>query len=232
MTRIFLGFLTALILISCSEKKNNKIQSSNPIVANQSFFYPYDTVPKIYQYRELKNGMYEQFHRVYGISRANGKHILVETFTQDGRHTETYDFLLESLLVHEHLVVGAMGDINRAFINGNQLFPLDSNEIQFNSQFAGISDAYVIGYDSRRKFNTITKRNILSKNIDCMKLNETIMVTNIDVKLKLKNESSNDIVRYYGKSIGLVEWHDVNDNQHYILEDIMTQNEWLKIISG
>ena len=58
------------------------------------------------------------------------------------------------------------------------------------------------------------------------------MVTNIDVKLKLKNESSNDIVRYYGKSIGLVEWHDVNDNQHYILEDIMTQNEWLKIISG
>ncbi|MDO7613731.1 MAG: hypothetical protein MUQ75_05775, partial [Crocinitomicaceae bacterium] len=72
MTRIVLGLITALTLISCSEKKDKKSQSNNPEIAIQSFFYPYDTVPKIYQYREIKNGMYEQFHRVYGISRSNG----------------------------------------------------------------------------------------------------------------------------------------------------------------
>jgi hypothetical protein len=65
-----------------------------------------------------------------------------------------------------------------------------------------------------------------------MKLNEILTVTNMDMKLKLKNELTNQIVRYYAKSLGLVEWHDVNDKQHFILEDIMTQNEWLKIISG
>ena len=65
-----------------------------------------------------------------------------------------------------------------------------------------------------------------------MKLNEILTVTNMYMKLKLKNELTNQIVRHYAKSVGLVEWHDVNDKQHFILEDIMTQNEWLKIISG
>ena len=232
MTRIVLGLITALTLISCSEKKDKKSQSNNPEIAIQSFFYPYDTVPKIYQYREIKNGMYEQFHRVYGISRSNGKHILVEHFTQDGRHTETYDFLLNSMLVQDHLVVGAKGDIKSTTVNENKLFPLDKKEICFKSQFSGISDQYVIDYESCRKFIDYTQRSILSKKMDCMKLNEILTVTNMDMKLKLKNELTNQIVRYYAKSIGLVEWHDVNDKQHFILEDIMTQNEWLKIISG
>ena len=231
MTRIVLGLITALTLISCSEKKDKKSQSNNPVIANQSFFYPYDTVPKIYQYREIKNGMYEQFHRVYGISRSNGKHILLETFTQDGRHTETYDFLLDSMLVQEHLVVDATGAIKPAFVNENKLFPLDSIETHFKSQFSGISDAFVIELDSRRRFNGHTKRDILSKKMNCMKLIETLKVTNRDDKLALKNEESIEIIRYYGKSIGLVEWHDVNDKQHYVLEDIMTHNEWLKIIA-
>ena len=67
--------------------------------------------------------------------------------------------------------------------------------------------------------------------MNCMKLIETLRVTNRDDKLALKNEESIEIIRYYGKSIGLVEWYDVNDTQHYVLEDIMTQNEWLKIIA-
>ena len=232
MTRIVVGLIAFLFLISCSEKKDKKIQGNSTVVSNQSFFYPYDTVPKIYQYREIKNGMYEQFHRVYGITRTNGRHILLETFTQDGRLTETYDFLLDSMVVYDHLVVGATGDIQPAVVNKNKLFPLDGKETHFNSQFSGVTDAFVIAYDSRRRFNAFTKRDILSKKVDCMKLIETLTVTNRDDKLALKNETSIDIVRYYGKSIGLVEWHDVSDNQHYILEDIITQNEWLKIISG
>ena len=81
MTRFLIGLFAFSLLISCSEKKNKKVQGNSTVVSNQSFFYPYDTVPKIYQYRELKNGMYEQFHRVYGITRTNGKHILLEIFT-------------------------------------------------------------------------------------------------------------------------------------------------------
>ena len=54
MTRIVLGLITALTLISCSEKKDKKSQSNNPVIANQSFFYPYDTVPKYINTERLK----------------------------------------------------------------------------------------------------------------------------------------------------------------------------------
>ena len=91
-------------LVSCSE---NKVPNStkDKEISNESFFYVYDTIPKIYQYREVVNGMFEQFHRVYGVRRGDGKHILVEHFTQDGRLTETYDYIVDSMLVYDHMVL-------------------------------------------------------------------------------------------------------------------------------
>ena len=65
-----------------------------------------------------------------------------------------------------------------------------------------------------------------------MKLNERIRVTNINTDSKMQNESLNDIVIYFGKSIGLVEWHDKDYQQHFVLEKIISQDEWFKLISG
>ena len=231
MTRFFALLSLITCLFSCSE---NKVPNSTKAkeISNASFFYVYDTIPKIYQYREVVNGMFEQFHRVYGVRRGDGKHILVEHFTQDGRLTETYDYLVDSMLVYDHMVVGVKGDIRAASLAKNKMFPLDNQEVQFKSIFPGLSEGFVLEYERIRKLDKFEKKMILSKEIECMKLNETTTMTNVNVDSKLKNESVNDIVVYFGKFIGLVEWHDKNFKQHYVLENIISQDEWLKIISG
>ena len=231
MTRFiaFLCFITCLF--SCSEN-NVPNSTKDKEISNASFFYVYDTVPRIYQYREVVNGMFEQFHRVYGVRRGDGNHILVEHFTQDGRLTETYDYLVDSMLVYDHLVVGVKGDISATSLVKNKMFPLDDQEVQFKSIFPGLSEGFVLEYERIRKLDKFENRNILSKKLECLKLNERIRVSNINVDSKLQNESVNDIVVYFGKFIGLVEWHDKNFKQHYVLEDIMSQDEWLKIIAG
>ena len=231
MTRFFALLSLITCLFSCSE---NKVPNSTKAkeISNASFFYVYDTIPKIYQYREVVNGMFEQFHRVYGVRRGDGKHILVEHFTQDGRLTETYDYLIDSMLVYNHMVVGVKGDIRAASLAKNKMFPLDNQEVQFKSIFPGLSEGFVLEYERIRKLDKFENRNILSKKLECLKLNERIRVSNINVDSKLQNESVNDIVVYFGKFIGLVEWHDKNFKQHYVLEDIISQDEWLKIISG
>ena len=231
MIRIALGMLITLFLFSCGEKKETSTKEKEK-VTNRSFFYTYDTIPKIYQYREVVNGMYEQFHRVYGVSRGDGKHIILERFTEDGRLTETYDFVLDSLSVFDHMEVNVKGDLERAFVYHNRLFPLDNNETHFATKFSGILDVNVLLYESFRKFNSFTKREVLSKSLECMKLNERIRVTNINTDSKMQNESLNDIVIYFGKSIGLVEWHDKDYQQHFVLEKIISQDEWFKLISG
>lgn len=233
MTRVVLGLIATVFLISCSEKKVKTIKSENPIVTNQSFFYVYDTIPKVYQYRELVNGMYEQFHRVYGVRDGYGRHIIVERYTQEGRLTEAYNFNLDSLNVIDHMVVNVKGEKEKATVYKDKLFPLGKNEIHFASKFSGITDMKVILYESFRKVNTFTKRNILSKNMNCMKLNERIRVTNIDLELKKESKPlENQLFQYYGKGLGLVEWHDKNLSQHYVLEKIISQREWIKLISG
>lgn len=228
-------FIALLFLITCLFScRENKVPNSikDKETSYESFFYVYDTIPKIYQFREVVNGMFEQFHRVYGVRRGDGKHILVEHFTQDGRLTETYDYLVDSMLVYDHMVVGVKGDISTAILAKNKMFPLDDREVQFKSIFPGLSDGFVLEYERIRKLDKFENRKILSKEIDCMKLNERSIMTNVNVDSKLKNESENDIIVYFGKFIGLVEWHDKNFKQHYVLEDIISQDQWLKIISG
>ncbi|MGB2467460.1 MAG: hypothetical protein ACPH90_04865, partial [Crocinitomicaceae bacterium] len=105
-------------------------------------------------------------------------------------------------------------------------------EVQFKSIFPGLSEGFVLEYERIRTLDKFENRNILSEKVTCLKLNERIRVSNINVDSKLQNESVNDIVVYFGKFIGLVEWHDKNFKQHYVLEDIISQDEWLKIISG
>ena len=59
-------------MLSCNQSPQEKTKKEKINISNTSFFYVYDTIPKIYQYREIVNGMYEQFHRVYGLRDGYG----------------------------------------------------------------------------------------------------------------------------------------------------------------
>jgi hypothetical protein len=36
---------------------------------------------------------------------------------------------------------------------------------------------------------------------------------------------------YFAEGIGLVEWHSLNNKIHYRLEQVLTQQEWIKMIA-
>ena len=72
-------------MFSCSEKNSNKSEFVD-------YFYPYDTIPKIYVYRDVVGGLNEQFHRVYGVEDEAGKHIIVELYSSDFRLTEALNY--------------------------------------------------------------------------------------------------------------------------------------------
>ena len=230
MRSFVLSIFMGALLFSC-ESTSNKVTPSRP--AHRSFFYTYDTIPKIYQYRDQVNGMYEQFHRVYGIRDGYGRHIIVERYTQEGRLTEAYNFNLDSLNVIDHMVVDVNGEKEKALVYKNKLFPLnDTTVTHFASKFSGIADSQVILYERFREVSAFEKRTILDKEQDCMKLNESIRVTNVDIESQMENELSNELVSYFGKDIGLVEWHDAKFSQHFVLEKIISQKSWINLISG
>ena len=93
--------LLLLIFFSCRENKIKNGISKNQASPNiqESFFYPYDTIPRIYQYRDIVHGMREQFHRVYGIRDGYGTHVIVEKYADGRRLTEAYNYSLDSLRV-------------------------------------------------------------------------------------------------------------------------------------
>ena len=105
MYRLFL-ILSLYSLVSCnSDNKSEVALTGESIHPYAAFFYNYDTLTKVYRYRDIKHGLAEQFHRVYGVEDSEGKHIIVERYSQDGRLTEALNYNLDSLNVIDHMVV-------------------------------------------------------------------------------------------------------------------------------
>ena len=226
--------LLLLIFFSCRENKIKNGPSKNQASPNiqESFFYPYDTIPRIYQYRDIVHGMREQFHRVYGIRDGYGPHVIVEKYADGRRLTEAYNYSLDSLRVMDHMVVDRLGKNEKALIYQNGLFPKDTSETYFASKFSGLTDSTVLFYESFRKINSFEDRTIMNQKTDCMKLNEVIRITNMDVHSKMESQpKTGNMSLYFGKDLGLVEWHDENKARHFVLERILNQKEWIKLMS-
>ena len=67
-------FLTAACGEENGAKNSNEINSSS-MHPYASYFYAFDTIVKVYQYRDVVHGMNEQYHRVFGIEDSEGKHV-------------------------------------------------------------------------------------------------------------------------------------------------------------
>ena len=100
MIKFIFFFLSAVTIFSCTS--NKQIKSTHPYA---DYFYPYDTIPKIYLYRDVANGLDEEFHRVYSLGDKAGKHIIVERYSSDGRILEALNYNLDSLDLQDHMVV-------------------------------------------------------------------------------------------------------------------------------
>jgi len=153
--------LVLIGLVSCEgateteESTVEEASSSDNMFAE--FFYRFDTVPQIYVYRNIVNGIEEEFHRVFGINDSKGKHIVVETYKSDGRITEALNYNLDSLDIMDHMVVDRNQINRKAELLEYKLFPNDKESTaSFTTRFSGISDSTMFLKEIDRLYGSTT----------------------------------------------------------------------------
>lgn len=204
--------------------------SKNPNVA---FFYPLDTIPKIYQYRNIANGLDEEFHRIYTVEDAVGPHLIVEVYAGDGRLREAINYNIDSLVVQDHMVVNRIQSKEKALLYKNQLFPFDlQKETWFATKFSGVTDSTVILQEVFRRFQTKKSTSVLAKKkVSALVFQDKIRRTVLNPFTRKEKEVTGIQYSIFAEGFGLVAWHNRNKSIHFRLERILSQKEWIQIIA-
>ncbi len=226
--KIFSLFLVVILLLSCGSKE--QIKSTHPLV---SYFYPYSETPQIYLYRDVANGLEEEFHRVYSLKDQEGQHIIVERYASDGRILEALNYNVDSLDVQDHMVVNFKQEKTKAKLYKTKLFPLNKeNQTWFATKFQGINDSTLFLKELKRNlvFQDVLKE-IMEKESSCLEFHDRIRQTLLNPFTKKENMIEAEQISYFAEGLGLVEWHSLDKKVHFRLEQILNQDEWLKIIS-
>ncbi|MFN5148106.1 MAG: hypothetical protein ACK46O_12545 [Flavobacteriia bacterium] len=227
--RSFILFLTlTLILVSCGSR--NESASKNPYA---NYFYEIDSVPKIYLFRDVANGLDEQFHRIYSVSDSKGDHVIVEIYSADGRILEALNYNVDSLDIMDHMVVNRNGEKTKAEVFKTKVIPMNAtDEVWFASRFQGFLDSTLILKEIKRKISgKEIDHEVLGKKVSTIVMKDKIRLTNFNPFTKKENVLEGEAVNYFSEGYGLVEWHTPNKKVHFKLEKVMPQEEWVKIIT-
>ena len=210
--------------------ENFTYTSINP---NAAYFYPLDTVPKIYHYRDIANGLDEEFHRIYTVEDALGPHLIVEVYASDGRLREAINYNIDSLVVQDHMVVNRVQSKEKTLLYKNQLFPFDlQKETWFASKFSGVVDSTVLLHEVFRKFQARKQTVFLAKTkAEALFFQDKIRRTVLNPFTRTEKEVLGQQISVFANGYGLVAWYNRNKTIHYSLERVLTQKEWIKIIS-
>lgn len=228
MTRIlFSCLLIAGFIVSCSDK--NGFDSTNPFA---NYFYALDSIPKVYLYRDVANGLDEQFQRIYAIKDHEGQHIIVETYSADGRITEALNFNTDSLDIMDHMVVNRNQEKTKAEVFKRAYFPTSkTSKSWFASRFQGFMDSTLILKECKRSYKEEKEMEVLGESKPVVVFSDYLRMTAFNPFTKKENVLEGSASFYYAEGLGLVEWHTQDKKVHYKLEKILSQQEWLKIIT-
>ena len=216
-------------LVSCTEENPNTNVSSNVF---GPYFYQYDTIPQVYVFRDIANGLEEEFHRVFSINDSEGKHIVVEVYADDGRIIEALNYNLDSLSVIDHMVVNRKQEQTKAELFKNKLIPdSKTSTASFASRFSGFKDSTLFLKEVDRKFNSTKEIDVLGKKVSATIFDDYIRMTLFNPFSKEENEGNWEMTNYFAEGYGLVEWHNDNRSVHFRLEKIIPQDEFVNLMS-
>lgn len=223
-------FFFGLIFLVSSCSNNLDFKSINP---NAAYFYPIDTIPKVYLYRDIAQGLEEEFHRIYFIRDNAGPHLVVERYASDGRILEALNYNLDSLNVFDQMVVDRFQKKEKAYIYKNKLFPMDlKQESWYSIKFKGVVDSTLILREVKRNFKKYQRITVMEdEQTDGIIFEDLIRQTVLNPFTKKEQAYQAKQFSYFAKGFGLVEWHSVNKEVHFRLEQVLTQQEFAKIIA-
>lgn len=224
----FLLLLTACVgFNACSDSSD--YHSNNP---NAAFFYPLDSVPKIYLYRDVSGGLEEEFHRIYTVKDQAGPHLVVEIYASDGRIREAYNYNIDSLNIQDYMVVDRNQEKEKALLYKDKLFPMHLNEkLWFAAKFKGVVDSTVMLNEIKRQFKRKEKHLAIEEEEETLVFSDFMRLTVLNPYTRKEESRQTTFISYFAKGYGLVEWHNLNKKIHFRLEQVLTQQEWIKMIT-
>ncbi|MCH2223530.1 MAG: hypothetical protein MK066_02080 [Crocinitomicaceae bacterium] len=235
MRHVVLVILSSWFLLSACDEMPENMTKETPTSENAfyPYFYQYDTIPKIYVYRDLVDGLTEQFHRVFGIKDSQGEHIVVEIYDENRNLLEATNYALDSLNVLDQMMIDFQtGEKKATSIGENDLIPMVREDIsKFTSIFQGPQDSTLFMQEIERSFAIEADIEIMDKAIKTIVLDEKMSLTLMNPFTKEEGTRIFETKRYFAKDLGLVEWHSLSKSQHYRLEKIMSQTDFVNIMS-
>ena len=221
-------FISALIgLTACSD--SNDFVSKNP---NATFFYPLDTIPRIYLYRDVSGGLEEEFHRIYALKDKAGAHSIVEVYASDGRIREAYNYNIDSLNLQDYMVVDVNQEKEKTLLYKNVLYPMDLKQKSwFAAKFRGVVDSTVMLSEVKRQFKEQKLHQVIDTEVESLVFSDDIRLTVLNPFTRKEQSKSVTRISYFSEGFGLVEWHSLNKKVHFRLEQVLTQQEWIKMIT-
>lgn len=228
------AFCLVLVVVSACTSAVKEDGAENLVSTNVygDYFYSYDTIPKIYVYRNITNGLEEIFHRVFSIEDTEGNHIVVEIYSDDGRILEALNYNLDSLDLMDHMVVDTNNIKRKAELFKNKMIPTDKkSRADFASRFAGIMDSTLFLKEISRVYQKELKLDVLGKQTEAVAFQDDIRITLFNPFTRMEDVKETRSFAYFAKGYGLVEWHSENKLAHYRLEKIMSQSEFVNLMS-
>jgi outer membrane receptor for Fe3+-dicitrate len=222
-------------LFSCFLMGMSACGDSNDFVSthpNAAYFYAFDTVPKIYLYRDVTGGLEEEFHRIYSLKDHAGAHLIVEVYASDGRLREAFNYNIDSLDVQDYMVVDVNQEKEKTLLYKDKLYPSYPKEkTWFAAKFRGVVDSTIILSEVKRTIKTKKTIPVMDDELEALVLNEDLRMSILNPFTQKEKELKGKRLSYFAKGLGLVEWHSMNKQIHYRLEQILTQQEWIKMIA-
>ncbi|MFT7344975.1 MAG: hypothetical protein ACI9XP_001568 [Lentimonas sp.] len=224
--RISLVF-SLIFLISCNGDKPNATLVS-------PFFYPIEDAPKVMVYRDTVQGMNQVYHKVYTITDSRGEHLIVEIYTEEGRIIEAYNYNTSDFELMDHMVVNAQTKKEKTDLLKTGMFPVDNKqEAYFASRFPGFYDSTFILKEVRRKFSKNSVMDVLDfKNKKTIIFDDFIRQTMFNPFKKTENVLEGQAKSYYVEGIGLAKWHDEKGKHVFVLEEILSEKDWINMINN
>lgn len=196
------------------------------------YFYAYDTIPKVYVYRNISNGLEEEFHRVFAINDSEGKHVVVEIYSEDGRILEALNYNIDSLDIADHMVVNLEQENTKAVLSENQLIPMSKKDKGvFATNFPGVMDSTFFLKYIERSFVKEGKADVLGKSVPTVEFKDDIILKLYNPWKKLEDVREGKATQIFAKGYGLVEWSSENKEVQYRLEKIISQSDFVKLMA-
>ncbi len=221
---LLLGF-TVLLLYSC---KNDNTETNE---LRESYFYPVSNQPYIYVFQDSLDPFFEMFERIVSYYDPLGQHLLIERYNANFTLVESFDLLTEKeFKVFNHTLYSGSRQI-LAKVTDSTFMPW-SGRGTFASSFPGAVDSILFSIKNKRSLNTET--GIFDWNDTKMTtriFTDSIFTMAIDLKNQKEKAVSAVAFHEFAEDIGRVRIKTADGRSNLVLQKIMTEEEWKKLVT-